>query len=61
MLVFFVTDRLVLLEEELIQERIHEQKKLAKEEVKLKREFEREQRLVRKVTQERQVQYNTSK
>ena len=38
-----------------MRERIREQKELAREEVKLKREFEREQRIVHKVTQERQV------
>ena len=47
--------RLVLLEEELVRERICEQKELAREEDKLKREFEKEERILHKLTQEHQV------
>lgn len=43
------------MKEELVRKRMNEQKELAKEEVKLKREFEKEQRIMRKVMQERQV------
>ena len=48
-------DRLVLMEKELAQERISEQKKLAREEVKLNREFEKEHRILQKVMQDYQV------
>ena len=45
------------MEEELARERIHKQKKLARKEVKLKREFEKEQRRMCKVMQEREVMW----
>ena len=44
------------MEEELVRERVRKVKELAQKEAKMKREFEREQRLVRKITQECQVQ-----
>ena len=55
-LCFGVTLRLALMEEELVRERIRKVKELAQEEAKMRREFEREQRMVHKITQECQVQ-----
>ena len=51
-----MTVKLVLMESELVWVRVHKVKELAKEEAKLKRKFEKEQRIVRKITQEYQVQ-----
>ena len=45
------------MEEELAREKISEQKKLAREEGKLKREIEKEHRILQKVTQDYQVMW----
>ena len=46
------------MKEELVRRRMNEQKELAKEEVKLKREFEKEQRVLQKVTQDYKVRWS---
>ena len=46
------------MKEELVRKRMNEQKELAKEEVKLKRQFEKEQRVLPKVTQDYKVRWS---
>ena len=52
-----MTDRLVVMEEELARERNHKQKELARVESKLNRELDREQRIAKNVIQKCQVKW----
>ena len=52
-----MTVRLVVMGEELAQERNDKKEALAKEESKLKKEFEKEQRIMKNIIQECQVKW----